>query len=1433
MSLPRTLRFGIQSLDKLIGATKIGRIEQYGIDLARPQPQNGTKASRRRREPMTSSICLAGPDGMGKSVFSLHLASQYLADCLSGINNGGKDNYSVPRVLYVSTDLSYKMALKGWKDFALDTPLNRREPLLEIKQGQSVRTGTPIKIELTQYLPSENSESEKSLVNYLEIPHCQFSSDAIVAEVCFVDLASRTAGDDWGFLHRLLSLLGDPGDEQSRHLVVVDAVEGFETLVGDLNAFGEESSRRSRIAQVMRLVAAKSHLLMVVEEARSERFPEEFVTDVVIRLRNVDTGRYLRRTVEVEKSRGQFHIRGQHSFVIRNGKGSTTGTQNNADDPKVYKYNSTEDYQSYVHVFPSINYLSREKMMETYNPREVSTDDKFAAFGIPYLDNMLGGTGPNASSRNGYDTRGLPCGSATALIGDSLTQKGQLGKAFLSRAFYQYAQSLRKIATAADIEIDRTIKRVAARDYSAKGQANKLEQHVNSLIASLRQDTSQSGRYHPVTILFTTQDLNHEQLTDEFYQWLRDEVTFFASTDTNQAGGEQKKESNNGSALRFHKLAKCLTSFAGAFKKYVDQRRTYERFKNSNFYKLHKEQLKELLLNDAFETELKTYIREHTICRRFEIHDLPAPVLMNILRRNIETAQRLMFGLTQDGGALPRTRQVFRNSQRIRVLIDDLNGLRNAYPEMRDDPLMLPALLFMLRREGVTSLIVDTQASGSPELSISERFESSVRELIQHRIYIWRLPFYGENRVAISVIPPISHEYQGLIRELRWETKDENKTDRALTVDPHFELYMGLEKGQPRPVPLEVRLYAETPSVENYIATEERLLKEIFAAVPMKTDQSRVIVKAEAADYEALRDASHLQRGTRLDHTTILQVNEFWWLRRPQQQRAVGFRSQWNYLNSVTATLKGDYYHSEPVVDPFCVFQLPPDNKENSTAENHFAEAPPNRNRANEIRRLEFFDKECGYELTKVAKETQQSIDRVPYTWDFGFLLCNGGAWEQAFKLPIGKHSTGKNKTVEDLWNSFHKATKDSIQNVKRSKNSTTSGVVSWRDFLAASKIVAECQSYLTSAPTTAFDFTMLIPESFSCLILEMWLSESYHSLGEYKRGNKDKKIREELQRRKTILQRVGERQWHLDTNDPISMLGGLAGDKGKSLEHILKARHESRDIHFQSFSLELYKVWLLLTEAINFEELVDSSSHLNFEFKSRDVSPQAVSARHWYKTASKFIDSLRPEQLEDNWVPVRLPGHFSVRADWFLAVGGGSRSSRLADHALDLLSSRRSNVTRLQEGIGLPTRRLFDVNDNVSRLRTRLVAAPKAGEPLTNVEYDLLRQIGAGAKSKGEDFHWLWRSRIWAYNRHSRVWHKWLNRALLWWHSWHQRYRSNWKTGFYVYDLLTEIEFGDNRNFKNRLDELKELKLDSWNKFQELRDILIAELEQVSISTV
>src|ERR1041384_4344604 len=139
------LRFGIQSLDRLIGTVDEGA-GLYGIDVSEPEVSSGDDIL-----PITSSICLAGPDGTGKSVISLHLASQYLADCLEDCATGS--TYPHLKVLYISTDLTYQMALKGWYHFGLNQPCKRQEPLVELREGRRPRTGPEFEIGLGQYFP--------------------------------------------------------------------------------------------------------------------------------------------------------------------------------------------------------------------------------------------------------------------------------------------------------------------------------------------------------------------------------------------------------------------------------------------------------------------------------------------------------------------------------------------------------------------------------------------------------------------------------------------------------------------------------------------------------------------------------------------------------------------------------------------------------------------------------------------------------------------------------------------------------------------------------------------------------------------------------------------------------------------------------------------------------------------------------------------------------------------------------------------------------------------------------------------------------------------------------------------------------------------------------------------------------------------------------
>jgi KaiC/GvpD/RAD55 family RecA-like ATPase len=1381
--MPNFLRFGIPSLDKLIGSHDEGH---YGIKL--------TPNEKGQEIEDATGICIMGPDGTGKSVFALHLASQYLADCLD--EKAGNSKIELPNIYYISTDLNHGKATKIWNNFALNGPFDRRVPFEKVEFSPDADSLKETEITLEPYNP-------QNVVKY------NSHGEDRRHKVCFIDLAATTAGDDWGFVHRLLALMQQPVKGHPRHLVIIDAIEGFETYVGQLDAFGEASSRRARIAQLARLAVKKTHMLLIVEEMRMmERLPEEFVTDIVIRLRNVESNKYLRRTVEIEKARGQSLVRGQHPFSIRKGKGSTTGSQDNVDDPEILsldgeakkrevstgneaqasprtkssdKRETDYPYQDYVQVFPSLNYINRAIMELTHAPRESPPKNKYAAFGIRYLDNMLGGEGFEAVPNADYtDTRGLPCGTVTALIGDSLTQKTRLGRSFLSRCFFPFTEPAQfdpvVKALTGDEETNKTLEEIKALRENRERTHGQLPLEPASIHRKLRDLKKKITNYPAaeellkkcgVAVLFTTLDTHHEALADEFLD---------RGLSVNMKVGSDERL-----------IAEIL-------------------------------------------------MESRTICRRMEIHDVPASVLAHIFERNIRKAQDI---LDRESQSNPSER--FKNSKRIRVVFDDFNAFRNTYHEVREDPLFLPYLLFFLGREGVTTLIVDTQSISRPDLTLTERYESELRELVQHRLYTWRVPFYGDNRVAITAIPPFSPSTSGAIRELRWESIEDAGSSQgdnlSLGVSPHFELYTGLEEGKLRPVPIEIRFYAESKAFKRYLEAEEVTFAELF--VPYKregqTDKAKVLFPYGTEDYNLMRDFSSLQRGTRLDHTLVFQIDEFWRLRRPKAGRIGAFRPQWDYLTTPTWENSTDS-RRDAVADPYAIFQ-------------------PVKGEVDELKgkvsRLDFYDEKnvpyvVDYKDTDNETHLKKELDRVPFSWDFGFLLCKANAWEDAAQagLEIFRERAveerdlmrhlwpeikGKDKTVqvEHVWNLLTKATS---QNAPKRP-------VTWFEFLAACKRVAELQSFKTPsvAHTLAhtFDFSVFSPESFPCLVLEIWASEIL-------KDNPDKaeELINQLSTRSPTSQSDTKKR---------SLLEWLEMDRGKPLDLCLTERYgnEEGTKPEYGYSLELYKTWLLLIEAIDFSELITIPNALSLKLKPRQVNASVIAARHWYKSACQFVESITEQELEANWLPVRLPGQFAVRGDWFLTVAGGSRSSRLADRALDLLSSKRANIIRLDEGIGLPVRRLFNDSEKDYHLQTRLITSgekqqtdPSGEQPtnlsyekqLTNLPYKEFLNIAAR-----DDFYWLWRSNLRGYHSDIRIWHRWLNQMVVWWHSLRLKYASSWTSCFEIYAGLENI--GRCKDKAERQEKCKELagklkNLHTWKEFQNMVTDLIDSLKQVSVES-
>jgi hypothetical protein len=756
------------------------------------------------------------------------------------------------------------------------------------------------------------------------------------------------------------------------------------------------------------------------------------------------------------------------------------------------------------------------------------------------------------------------------------------------------------------------------------------------------------------------------------------------------------------------------------------------------------------------------YFNRNFILRRLEVHDMSSAVLFQVIARSIEAAQRNLFHVAPYAH---RTAESFPvgSSWPIRVVLDDLSIIRDMYPDVREDALFLPFLTSYLEREAVTSLIVASQ-SGRPDLRPLSDFDLEFRNLLQKQIRTWQALFYGETRVAIAELTSGNTGTQSKIRELRFTS------DYPIpVVDPHFELYEGLEIGELHRVRLEIRLFGETTNFQNYVTQENILFNDLFEAAGQASDDRPAVITAQSPlSLEKLKDFAQLHRDTKLDRTLLMQMDEFWALRRRD-----ALRSMWDYLDGRPVSI-GAKRSKES--DVYGLFQ-------NTLA------SPISRGLQDARKRRDEFTW-IGYRNeTPDCPEDRDQIDRIPYMWDFGFLLCREEAWQGAgahelhlFNQNQRRLGNPAESTVENVWEALPKAKRIRESNAKRPpsepealppKVESRLGISSWRAFIEATRIVAAVYSQRTSAKAIPFDLAFMAPDSFSCLVLEIWGSEIFRKAYKKKRAH-------------TILRANSfcKRSWWPSTwQGIIHMLaepdasGSLAGIFERS------KRREGGGVlpELSAHCLELFKTFLLLREVLDISSLVDSRDP--YRLRQRPPDESAVSARHWYNTA---CDVGKRYSQDGSLMPVGLPGHLAVRGDWYLAVAGGSRSDRLADSALDVLSSRRANITRLQLGLGLPVRSIIG-GEQEGRLQTPLFTIDSEGRKEC-VNYKQILSLGprpSGLNSEEIGFYWLWRSALGNYDSHSGIWQKWLVKVLHWWKGIIPAQGTSWKGALQLYDDL------------------------------------------------
>lgn len=1316
----------------------------------------------------TWQTAIVGPDGVGKSVLAMHLAANHMVRSRQ-CSVGGEPP---TQVVYFSTDLSALQAKTTWSAFCLGDIVHRTSRL---------NRSYP---DIQQWVPSAS-------IGEVELNDCQPSNEAGLrqlfgdgtveaAAVSFFDLQRETTGDDWSFINRVIGQLPEIGDGRTAdayHLVVIDAVEGLEAIVGEKDSFGEKRTRRSRIAQLIRTCVRKGvHLVMTIEEPRDdERLPEQFVADLVIRLRQTTVDEFGQRTIEVEKCRSVPHVRGEHELTIRSGSGSSTGDFTNFDDPKI-EFRGTRgqlQHLAHVHIVPSLHYWNHKVRLEKGSLPRV---EGMPSFGLPTLDGLFAAEQRQQRWTEVKDPRPEASRkqSVSLLIGDAGTAKSRLGICFLAEAFAHTRRTDNKPVDSGDQgtsdgyavllssswdERTKLVRTLVAQAGEAedleKNPTDLLEEVLNERTACRRISVRHMTGAHLICILECYVHRAQRKLMESFcVDRFNDEVE----------GRELLR------ALNF-----------------------ILRHDSVNTERERERRIDMLLFADQDDDSLRTLKSQLEILSsqgRSKDKEGLETALKELARPAIERRRSFSFP--------------------IRVVLDDWAIIRQTHPAIDRDPMVLQSILAILQREGVTSLIISTQ-SGVPTISDEALDKQDLRQLDFPKLLTWAIDFYGQRRVAVSLAAARSSR-STRVYELRRRlpANDPSPLTGGLVVDRHFELYADLGLRTVRRVPLIVRLYGGTDAeVDTPVTTGvtfkrlvDKTLSQIFPRVP----SSDVIRYEYAMGYDDFGTFSDWLDDSRTDHTLVFQIDEFWsddsdaladmthyYCGQPLSRWDEDSK-EWTTLITSDEADRPDRHRVYSTVSTSATQDsvdrtlfTPEITRRYETNSNGGLQTPAiseiegECGTRNELVRRDFFhdERQAAYEhlLKQSAATSNQDaqvvppssfrrqqlgrVDRIPYLWDFGVLLVrtelwnacrdellpqslaeNIGplwSWPRGSRVwrPWGEGSNtpsvqGRPRTVGDVFDrlalpddatqtEFEK-TLPGVPSCVRRKIGASSAhdLPYWAEFFAACEIVADrfgCRPFTVDQQT---------PESLSSLLLEIWASEAFL----------------------------------INHPDDVGF---------RSFEQLfdLKCDKVNLDELVAMNPLSLYMAISRLVHACRYLKVSDQHVY--------DGDPQLdyAARREWYSTASHLMRA-KPDH---EWTVLGLPGIASTRGDWSLATSKGSRSQLLAEQAIDLLNSRHMAQVRLRDGIGLPVRDIA-IDSCVGRLQTALTRNNRhkgiTREPLS---YEEVCSLGATSSpnvanqqtNPAEDgvhdrnavddvmpgdrpFAWIWRSQISNYQKSSSL---------------------------------------------------------------------------------
>jgi KaiC/GvpD/RAD55 family RecA-like ATPase len=708
---------------------------------------------------------------------------------------------------------------------------------------------------------------------------------------------------------------------------------------------------------------------------------------------------------------------------------------------------------------------------------------------------------------------------------------------------------------------------------------------------------------------------------------------------------------------------------------------------------------------DAEAIKINKNINDRVLCQRLSIRHISAAGFLDTLDQYVRIAQFLVWQKYDSSCTMKTTTQDphgrRKKSRHIRLAIEDWNDIVSMYPMLRSDPLLLQSVITMFKREGIQALIVSTQ-EGPPGVAATERLHD-LRSLNETQILTWPVSFFGEKKVAITVHSSQTSSKTPGICELRSVDNDSERL--ACTRD--FDFYSDVDLGRAQRIPLKVRLYVGSGADVTQNKSEWqwlRLLRDMFSATFRGLGEDEVLQLESFVNYDGLFTSTGISGAVNRDHTLVAQIDEFW----SQKQAAlvslndywtkdVGSRIEWNKGNDgsgpIAVKVRADAAAEPEVLDNYAPGAHWIDEPRHSSA-------PKTRGLVlQEIKANQQTEGTCVLRRHDFFIKTQdggprQPVDRIPYLWDFGMILADRTLWErhQDLGVPPVDH------TVGSIWNKLCFPTgrrngdnRDALALAGPLYPEETT--VSWEEFLSACRLIAERESIV------AFDVDELCTEeSLSCLLLEIWASLSAELVESW-----DKVSKRDMTNAKT-----------------------------PSLFDLI-----------DSHRYDLLRA--LITLVYNCPHFVVENRRL---YRKRPQS-LAVASRHWYSTACAKMK----ENVDRRFVPLRLPGKFAVRGDWALAIVQGSRSARLGYRALDIISSRRQNLLRLQEGIGLPVRDVLP-DATIAKLTTAMVCRLGEQKPIRLSYGDI---CDLGHQEHDDKFRWLWRSQIENYDVDSFSWRRWI----------------------------------------------------------------------------